>query len=89
MKQPYFKNTKINYTDTGKGTVVVLLHGFLENLSMWNSYIELFSKKNRVIAIDLLGHGATDCLGYIHTMEDQADLVHQVLHNIHLLYTFF
>ncbi|MDD2984799.1 alpha/beta fold hydrolase [Flavobacterium sp.] len=82
MKQTFFKNTKINYTDTGKGTVVVLLHGFLENLSMWNSYIELFSKKNRVIAIDLLGHGGTDCLGYIHTMEDQADMVHQVLHDL-------
>lgn len=76
------KNTKINYTDVGKGTAVVLLHGFLENLSMWNAYVDEFSKKNRVIAIDLLGHGATECLGYIHTMEDQADMVHAVLHEL-------
>ena len=76
------KNTKINYTDVGKGTAVVLLHGFLENLSMWNAYVDEFSKKNRVIAIDLLGHGATECLGYIHTMEDQADMVHAVLHDL-------
>lgn len=76
------KNTKINYTDVGKGTAVVLLHGFLENLSMWNAYVVEFSKKNRVIAIDLLGHGATECLGYIHTMEDQADMVHAVLHDL-------
>jgi pimeloyl-ACP methyl ester carboxylesterase len=82
MKQTFFKNTKINYTDSGKGTVVVLLHGFLENLSMWNDYIDFFSKKNRVIAIDLLGHGATDCLGYVHNMEDQADMVHHVLHDL-------
>lgn len=82
MKQTFFKNTKINYTDSGKGTVVVLLHGFLENLSMWNDYIDSFSKKNRVIAIDLLGHGATDCLGYVHSMEDQADMVHHVLHEL-------
>ncbi|MEZ4838299.1 alpha/beta fold hydrolase [Flavobacterium sp.] len=77
-----YKNTKINYTDIGKGTAVVLLHGFLENLSMWNAYVDEFSKKNRVINIDLLGHGATECLGYIHTMEDQADMVHHVLHEL-------
>ena len=82
MKHTFFKNTKINYTDTGKGTAVVLLHGFLENLGMWDNYIELFARKNRVLAIDLLGHGATDCLGYVHTMEDQAYMVHQVLHDL-------
>ena len=60
----------------------MLLHGFLENLSMWNAYVDEFSKKNRVINIDLLGHGATECLGYIHTMEDQADMVHHVLHDL-------
>lgn len=74
-----YKNTKINYTDTGKGTAVVLLHGFLENLGMWNNYIADISKKNRVICIDLLGHGGSECLGYIHSMEDQADMVHEVL----------
>jgi len=81
-KNILYKNTKINYTDIGKGTAVVLLHGFLENLSMWNAFIADFSKKNRVIAIDLLGHGYTECLGYIHTMEDQADMVHQVLREL-------
>ena len=61
---------------------MVLLHGFLENLGMWTAYVDEFSKKNRIIAIDLLGHGATECLGYIHTMEDQADVVHEVLHEL-------
>jgi len=82
MKNTFFKNTKINYTDIGKGTAIVLLHGFLENLGMWDNYIDSFSKKNRVIAIDLLGHGKTDCLGYVHTMEDQADMVYHVLHEL-------
>jgi pimeloyl-ACP methyl ester carboxylesterase len=81
-KNILYKNTKIKYTDTGKGTAVVLLHGFLENLGMWTAFVDEFSKKNRVIAIDLLGHGETECLGYIHTMEDQADMVHHVLHEL-------
>ncbi len=78
-KHTHYKNTKISYTDTGKGTAVVLLHGFLENSTMWNYLAPVLTQKNRVICIDLLGHGQTDCLGYVHTMEDMADAVHQVL----------
>ncbi|WP_016989676.1 alpha/beta fold hydrolase [Flavobacterium sp. ACAM 123] len=79
MKQIQFKNTTVSYSDIGKGTSIVLLHGFLENQSMWDKYITTFSKKNRIITIDLLGHGETECLGYVHTMEDNADAVHAVL----------
>lgn len=82
MKQLAHKNTKISYTDEGKGTAVVLLHGFLENKSMWRAFIHELSKKHRIITIDLLGHGETECLGYIHSMEDQADMVHAVLHEL-------
>lgn len=79
MKQILFKNTNISYSDTGKGTAIVLLHGFLENKGMWDFYIPEFAKKNRVITIDLLGHGETECLSYIQTTEDNADAVHAVL----------
>jgi pimeloyl-ACP methyl ester carboxylesterase len=79
MKSTHHKNAKITFSDTGKGTTIVLVHGFLENLKMWNAFIPELSEKHRVIAIDLLGHGGSECLGYVHTMEDQADMVHQVL----------
>ena len=79
MKQILFKNTNISYSDTGKGTTIVLLHGFLENKTMWDFYVPELAKKNRVIAIDLLGHGETECLGYVQTMEENADAVHEVL----------
>jgi pimeloyl-ACP methyl ester carboxylesterase len=82
LKQTLFKNTKIAYSETGKGSTVVLLHGFLENSTMWNSQIEVLAKRNRVVCIDSLGHGQTDCLGYIHSMEDQADMIHHVLHEL-------
>ncbi len=77
-----YKNTKISFTDHGKGTAVVLLHGFLENKKMWNAFIPELSKKNRIITIDLLGHGITESIGYVHAMEDQADMVHTVLHDL-------
>ena len=82
MVQIQYKNITIDYTATGKGTAVVLLHGFLENQTMWQYLAPVLATKYRVITIDLLGHGNTDCLGYVHTMEDQADMVHHVLHEL-------
>ena len=84
MKQILFKNSKISYSDTGKGTAIVLLHGFLENQTMWQAFVPELSKKYRVITIDLLGHGNTECLGYIHSMEDNADMVHEVLSELRI-----
>lgn len=79
-----YKGININYSSVGKGTAIVLLHGFLENKSMWQPFISKFSKRNRVVTIDLLGHGKTGCLGYIHTMEDMAEAVKAVLFHLRL-----
>ena len=79
-----YKNIHINYTSLGKGSVVVLLHGFLENLTMWHKIAPILAKKNRVITIDLLGHGKTENLSYIHSMEDQAMMVKALLKHLKL-----
>lgn len=77
-----YKGIPVYYTETGEGRAVVLLHGFLENSTMWDVFIPEFSKKNKVICIDLLGHGQTGCLGYIHTMEMMADAVDAILNHL-------
>ncbi|PNQ74999.1 alpha/beta hydrolase [Hanstruepera neustonica] len=77
-----YKGISVFYSDEGNGIPVVLLHGFLENTVMWKNIIPHLSKNNRVVAIDLLGHGQTGCLGYIHTMEDMAEVVNTVLDNL-------
>jgi pimeloyl-ACP methyl ester carboxylesterase len=82
LKNIQYKNTKISFTDSGEGTAIVLLHGFLENKKMWKEYVDLFSENYRVITIDLLGHGESDCLGYVHSMEDNANVVHEVLDHL-------
>lgn len=77
-----YKNAAFHYSDQGNGPVLVLLHGFLEDLSMWDDLVDSFKKTHRVICLDLLGHGKTENLGYIHTMEMQAQLLHFLL--VHL-----
>ncbi len=79
-----FKNATLSFSDQGKGTAIVLLHGFLENSTMWKNIIPHLLKKNRVITIDLLGHGKSDCLGYVHSMELFAESIEAVLKHLKL-----
>lgn len=79
LKTATFKKGKVTYSDTGKGRVVVLLHGFLGSHQIWEQTITNLSKSYRVIAIDLPGHGSTDNFGYVHTMELIAKAVKSVL----------
>lgn len=84
-----YKNIPVFFTSEGSGRAVILLHGFLENSSMWKEIAPVLAQKNRVICIDLLGHGKTGNLGYVHTMEEQAQLVKFVLNHLKLRkYTF-
>jgi len=76
-----FKKIKVNYTDTGRGRVIVLLHGFLGSSKIWNAFVKTLSKRYRIITIDLPGHGETPAIGYYHSMEILAQCVKAVLDN--------
>ena len=72
--------TAIRISDSAtEGPVVVLLHGYMENLSVWDDFSALLGPGVRVIAPDLPGHGISEVKGPIHTMEFLADTVHEVL----------
>ncbi len=79
-----FKGKNIHFQDEGRenNKVLVLLHGFMNNLEIWASYIYSYMNNMRVIAIDLPGHGNSATYGEIHTMEFMADAVHAVLENL-------
>lgn len=77
-----FKQVKIWYEEQGKGSAVVLLHGFLEASWMWKDIWPELAKRHRVIMIDLPGHGQSDCIGYVHTMEEMADAVSAVIQEL-------
>ncbi|MFC0603591.1 alpha/beta fold hydrolase [Winogradskyella pulchriflava] len=79
-----YKNSTIEYTVNGSGSAIVLLHGFLESKEMWRHVIPQFADNHCVIAIDLLGHGKTGCIGYIHTMEAMAEAVFAVLKHLNI-----
>lgn len=77
------KEARIAFTDTGKGYPnIVLLHGFLESKEVWNDWSQRFPSHYRIVTIDLPGHGATETIGYYHSMELMAEVVHGVLRQI-------
>ncbi len=73
-------STAVHLCDSQEGEqCVVLLHGYLESMLVWDSFIPLLYKQVRVITIDLPGHGISEVKGDIHTMEFLADTVHDAL----------
>lgn len=74
-----FLDIEIRYSDTGAGTPVVLLHGYLESLEVWDGFAEKLSENFRVISPDLPGHGKSGTLGEVHSMELLSDSVIAVL----------
>lgn len=58
-----FDDTKIAYTDDGKGKPVLLIHGFIQTRKNWDKSElkkELLAKGYRVIIPDLRGNGDSD-----------------------------
>jgi len=74
-----YKNKKIRYHEQGNGFPIVMLHGFLESLDIWDEFATKIAENYRVILIDLPGHGKTDVFSEIHSMEFMAEVVNQVL----------
>lgn len=84
MPKIKFKGLDVYYSDQGKGSALVLLHGFLEASWMWEDLLPELVQSHRVVCIDLLGHGQTDCVGYVHSMDEMAEAVESVLKHLKL-----
>ncbi|WP_295940877.1 alpha/beta hydrolase [uncultured Alistipes sp.] len=54
---------------------IVLLHGYLESMLVWEEFVPYLYKKARVLTIDMPGHGISVVTGEVHTMEFLADTV--------------
>ena len=67
-------DTALHICDSEAGEkVVVLLHGYLENMLVWDNFVPLLYKEVRVITLDIPGHGISEVKGEIHTMDWLAD----------------
>ena len=73
-------STKIHYKSYGQGKdALVLVHCWTCNLELWRDQIPELSKRARVIALDLPGHGLSDKPKINYTMDLFASAIDAVL----------
>jgi pimeloyl-ACP methyl ester carboxylesterase len=81
----------LNFERKGNGKeILVLLHGFMENLTIWSDMEPYLSKDFSLLKIDLPGHGKSEVMAAVQTMDLMAEEVKKVLDDqkvekIHLL----
>lgn len=83
MKLQY-KDNEIFYTITGTGHTkipLVLLHGFLEDMTIWDDFKKGLGKERQIICIDLAGHGRSKDFSGSHSMQEMANIVAAVLND--------
>lgn len=69
-------DTALHVCDSEKGgKCVVLLHGYLESLLVWEDFVPLLYKHVRVVTLDLPGHGISEVRHETHSMDYLADVV--------------
>ena len=79
-----FKRGRINFSDSGYGHIIVLLHGYLESSEVWNGFQVRLASQFRVISVDLPGHGLSEVYGEVHTMEFMASAVKELLDSLNI-----
>jgi 3-oxoadipate enol-lactonase len=72
----------IAYTDQGKGTAILFIHGYPLNKAMWEPQVKDLSATFRVIAVDLRGHGESSAPLWFSTMEMFADDLRALLDHL-------
>lgn len=75
----------LHYEMSGNGDIpLLLLHGFMEDSSIWKDMEDSLSNKFKIIKIDLPGHGKSGLIAEIQTMEEMAGAVKEVVDALRL-----
>ncbi len=61
---------------------IVLLHGYLESMLVWDDFVPRLYKHARIVTLDLPGHGISVVTGETHTMDFLADTVAEGLRTL-------
>lgn len=70
------------YAQSGKGPVVVLIHGLGLNHDMWQWQRDVLSQHYTVVSYDLLGHGQSNKPRGAYTMQMMVDQLHQLMNDL-------
>lgn len=75
MEHLAWQGSRIKYTLTGSGPLVMLIHGFAENSSVWQHLVTALKKDFTFIIPDLPGCGGSETLQNSFSLSDISDLL--------------
>ena len=75
---------KIKFSDEGNGPALVLIHGYLETLEVWDKLVPLLTNHFRVIRFDIPGHGESEMLDQTHSMSLMAETTNALLDHLQI-----
>lgn len=78
------EDISVNYIDEGEGDVILLLHGWGANITLFKGIIETLSSGHRVIAPDMPGFGKTPEPPEPWCVDDYVDFVMKFLDSLHI-----
>ena len=81
---PINKKDLLYYKDQGEGKVLVLLHGYLESMNIWDELTERVIQNFRVISFDLPGHGKSKNLIADFSIDHMAEKVMDVIRSLNI-----
>lgn len=84
MQKIPFRNWSISYRRMGSGPALLFLHNGGTSHRIWAPVMERLAPRHDVIAVDLLGYGASSKPGHDYTMSVYVDLVQCVLDTLRL-----
>jgi pimeloyl-ACP methyl ester carboxylesterase len=79
-----FRGHKIWYRETGSGDPILFLHNGGNDHRIWDRQVAHFSKTNRVIVVDHIGHGHSDCPSIDYTLPLFTDQVAALVDQLNL-----
>ncbi len=82
------KGSAVNYQVSGKGPVVVLLHGWGDNIATFKELTKSLQLKYTVIALDLLGFGGSEVPKEVFDLEKYAQFVSNFLYKIDMKHVY-
>ena len=78
------ENSRLHYTDTGEGGVVLFLHGMPTSSYLWRNITPEMSRFSRCIAVDLIGMGLSDKPDIDYTIHDHIHYIDTFIEKLNL-----
>ncbi len=84
MSTDDFRGYKVWYRASGSGEPMLFLHNGGNDHRIWDRQVEHFSKSHRVIVVDHMGHGQSDCPSIDYTLLLYTEEVAALVDGLHL-----